>query len=104
MNRLASRWNKNTPRGIVESMKLTPANKKILTFMASTPGRWARIIAGATFAVLALTQGGASLFLLIPAALMLTTGIMNYCPMGPLYGQSFKSGELLKKLPSYDMK
>ena len=85
-------------------MKLTPANKKILTFMASTPGRWARIIAGATFAVLALTQGGASLFLLIPAAMMLTTGIMNYCPMGPLYGQTIKSGELLKKLQTYDMK
>jgi len=85
-------------------MKLTPTNKKILTFMASTPGRWVRIIGGGTLGVTALLQGGASLFLLIPAAMMLTTGIMNYCPMGPLYGQSFKSGELLKKLPAYDMK
>jgi hypothetical protein len=62
MNRLGRPWNKNTPRGIVENMKLTPANKKVLTFMASTPGRWARIIAGATLAVVAFTQGGALLF------------------------------------------
>ena len=85
-------------------MKLTPANKKILTFMASTPGRWIRIFGGGALAVTALVQGGVSLLLLIPAAMMLTTGIMNYCPMGPLYGQSIKSGELLKKLPSYEMK
>ena len=85
-------------------MKLTPANKKILTFMASTPGRWLRIIAGVALATTALVQGGLSLLLLIPAAMMLTTGIMNYCPMGPLYGQSIKSGEILKKLQTYDMK
>lgn len=85
-------------------MKLTPANKKILTFMASTPGRWIRIAAGATLAITALVQGGLSLLLLFPAALMLTTGIMNYCPMGPLYGETIKSGELLKKLQTYDMK
>ncbi len=85
-------------------MKLTPANKKILTFMASTPGRWIRIVGGATLGVVAITQGGALIFLLIPAAMMLTTGIMNYCPMGPLYGQTIKSGELLKKLQTYDMK
>lgn len=85
-------------------MKLTPANKKILTFMASTPGRWARIIAGAVLALVAVSQGGATLLLLIPAAMMLTTGIMNYCPMGPLYGETIKSGELLKKLQTYDMK
>jgi Zn-dependent protease len=104
MNRLMKAWNKYTPRGILEVMKLTPLNKKILTFMASTPGRWARIIAGVSLAGVALMQGGASLFLLIPAAMMLTTGIMNYCPMGPLYGETIKSGELLKKLQTYDMK
>jgi hypothetical protein len=85
-------------------MKLTPTNRKILTFMASTPGRWVRIAAGATLATLALTQGGSYLFMLLPAALLLTTGIMNYCPMGPLFGQSARSGELLKKLPTYDLK
>lgn len=85
-------------------MKLTPANKKILTFMASTPGRWLRIAMGVALATTALLQGGILLLLLIPAALMLTTGIMNYCPMGPLYGQSVKSGELLRKLQTYDMK
>lgn len=85
-------------------MKLTPTNRKILTFMASTPGRWVRIAAGATFATVALTQGGGYLFMLIPAALLLTTGIMNYCPLGPIFGQSAKSGELLKKLPAYDLK
>jgi hypothetical protein len=85
-------------------MKLTPTNRKILTFMASTPGRWVRIAAGATFAAVALTLGGGYWFMLIPAALMLTTGIMNYCPMGPVFGQSARSGELLKKLPSYELK
>jgi Zn-dependent protease len=104
MNRLFDRGNNNTPGGIIGTMKLTPANKKILTFMASTPGRWIRIFGGVTLAAVALTQGGASLLLMIPAAMMLTTGIMNYCPMGPLYGQTVKSGELLKKLHTYDMK
>ncbi len=104
MNSVFKSWNKNTPRGIVCNMKLTPVNKKILTFMASTPGRWIRIFGGVTLAAVALTQGGLSLLLLLPAALMLTTGIMNYCPMGPLYGQTIKSGELLKKLQTYDMK
>ena len=42
--------------------------------------------------------------MLLPAALLLTTGIMNYCPMGPIFGQSARSGELLKKLPTYDLK
>lgn len=85
-------------------MKLTPTNRKFLTFMASTPGRWVRIAAGASFAAIALTQGGGYLFMLIPAALMLTTGIMNYCPIGLLYGQGVKSGELLKKMQTYDLK
>ena len=89
---------------MLEVMKLTPARKKFLSLMASTPGRWARIIAGATLALLALTQGSASLFLLIPAALLLITGTMNYCPLGLLYGQSAKSGELLKSIQTYDLK
>jgi hypothetical protein len=72
--------------------------------MASTPGRWLRIIAGVALAITALVQGGLSLLLLIPAAMMVTTGIMNYCPMGPLFGQSIKSGEILKKLQTYEMK
>jgi hypothetical protein len=86
------------------TMKLTPARQSFLTFMASAPGRLLRIAAGATLAAFALIQGGASLLLLIPAGLFLTTGIMNYCPMGPLFGQSAKSSELLKKLPSYDLR
>jgi len=72
--------------------------------MASTPGRWARIVGGVTLATIALTQLGGAIFLLIPAALMLTTGIMNYCPVGPLYGQGIKSGEILKNLQTYDLK
>lgn len=42
--------------------------------------------------------------LLAPAALFITTGTMNYCPMGLFYGQGVRSGELLEKLQKYDLK
>ena len=85
-------------------MKLTPARKKFLTFMASGPGRATRFGAGVVCAVLAFTLGGQALWLLLLTALFFTTTIMNYCPMGPLFGQSANSGELLNKLQTYDLK
>ena len=85
-------------------MKLTPANKKILTFMASTPGRIARIVVGTALIGIAITLSGAWLTLALLGGFMIFSGTMNYCPMGPLFGQSSKSGELLKTLQKYDLK
>ena len=85
-------------------MKLTPANKKVLTFMASTPGRIARIVVGAALIGAAITLSGAWLALALLGGFMIFSGTMNYCPMGPLFGQSAKSGELLKNLQKYDLK
>lgn len=85
-------------------MKLTPATKKILTFMASTPGRVARIVMGVSLIALAISLSGAWLALAILGGFMIFSGTMNYCPMGPLFGHSAKSGELLKNLQKYDLK
>lgn len=85
-------------------MKLTPGRRKFLKFMASTPGRATRFGAGVVCAILAFTLGGQALWLLLLTALFFTTTIMNYCPMGPLFGQSANSGELLKKLQTYELK
>lgn len=85
-------------------MKLTPANKKFLTFMASGYGRLIRLVVGGSLIAIALTQLGWALLLLPLGIAMTYTGIANVCPVGPLFRQSAKSAELLKSLQSYDLK
>jgi hypothetical protein len=85
-------------------MKLTPANRAILVFMASTPGRYTRIAMGVTVLTLALIQAGWFLLLLPLGGFMIYSGLANVCPLGPLFKQPFKSGELLKSIQKYELK
>lgn len=84
-------------------MKLTPLNRSILVFMASTPGRVVRFVMGATLLAIAFTQLGWALLLTPLGVFMIYSGLANVCPLGPLYKQPFKSPELLKNIQSYKM-
>lgn len=85
-------------------MKLNRISKAILVFMASTPGRWARISMGVMVIALALTQGGWALLLAPLGGFMIYSGAANVCPLGPAFRQPFRSAELLKSLQKYDLK
>jgi hypothetical protein len=84
-------------------MKLTPLNRSILVFMASTPGRVFRFAMGSTVLAIAITQLGWALLLTPLGLFMIYSGLANVCPLGPLYKQPFKSPELLKNIQSYKM-
>lgn len=84
-------------------MKLTPLNRSILVFMASTPGRVIRFLMGATALAVAFTQLGWALLFAPLGLFMIYSGLANVCPLGPLYKQPFKSPELLKNIKSYKM-
>jgi hypothetical protein len=82
--------------------KMSRAEKAILTFMASTSGRWARGIGGATLVALGVVGGGWSLLLLIPGVMMIATGVMNYCPAGLFLTGSGKSDDIMANIAKYD--
>lgn len=72
--------------------------------MASTPGRFLRFGMGATALTLAVSLSGWYLLLLPLGGFMIYSGLANVCPLGPLYKQPFKSNELLKNIPKFDLK
>lgn len=76
----------------------------MLVFMASTPGRYARVTMGVTVLTLALIQSGWFLLLLPLGGFMIYSGLANVCPLGPLFKQPFKSGDLLKNIPKYELR
>jgi hypothetical protein len=76
-------------------MKLTPTRIKFLTFMSGTYGRWVRAALGVSLGIVAIMEMGWSLLLLIPAAFMIYTAIINYCP-ATLAFPSFKPEQTLK--------
>jgi len=82
--------------------KMSKAEKAILEFMAGTWGRWSRGLAGALLVVLGLVGGGWSLLLLLPGALMIGTGVMNYCPAGLFITGSGKSESILADIAKFD--
>jgi len=81
---------------------MSSAEKAILRFMAGTAGRLVRGIGGLALVALGIAGGGWSLLLLIPGALMITTGIMNYCPAGFFATGSCKSENILADIAKYD--
>jgi len=56
----------------------------IIEFLGSNPGRWVRGIIGVALGVFAIVAGQWWLLLLLPAVLLLASGIFDFCLLGPL--------------------
>jgi hypothetical protein len=82
--------------------KMTRFNRAVLVFMAGTPGRIVRGLAGVALIALGIIGGGWSLLLLIPGALMIATGLMNYCPAGLFMTGSGKSEDIMAEIAKFD--
>jgi hypothetical protein len=93
-----------TPGGIVKSMKITKSTKRVLLFMSSPWGRWGRVVVGSVMIVSALFTGGIALIMLPFGAMMVFTGTMNLCPMGPMYSQPLKGEKIIANMQTYQLK
>jgi hypothetical protein len=72
--------------------------------MSGTYGRWVRAALGVSLGIVAILDMGWSLLLFIPAAFMIYTAIINYCP-ATLAFPSFKPEQTLKnKYPLFKSK
>ena len=85
-------------------MKLTPANRKFLTFMSGAWGRVTRALMGSSLVAIALLNLGWSLLLLPLGLFMIGTGLMNYCPAGALFPDWKKDQQLIASSPKYKLK
>jgi hypothetical protein len=85
-------------------MKLTPARRKMISFMSGPWGRLARGVVGSFLVVLALIGMGWSLVLLPLGLFMMATGILNYCPAGLLFPEWKKERQILANYPTYKLK
>lgn len=67
----------------------------VLKAVSSPAGRWARIVLGPLVIVGSIAAGGWAL-VLVPVGIMMTvTGILNWCPAGPMLGRPIKGDELI---------
>jgi hypothetical protein len=82
--------------------KMSVAERKMLVFMAGTPGRWTRGLAGVGLIIAGVVSGGFGFFLLIPGVLMLATGIANYCPAGLFIAGSGSSDNIMARIAQVD--
>ena len=85
-------------------MEITKSTKRVLLFMSSPYGRWGRVVVGSVMIVSALLTGGAALIILPFGALMIFTGSMNLCPMGPMYRQPLKGEKIIANMQTYQLK
>ena len=82
--------------------KMSAAERKILVFMAGTPGRWTRGLAGVALIVGGIVSGGWGFLLLIPGVLMIATGVANYCPAGLVITGSGSSDNIMARIAQLD--
>jgi len=70
---------------------------QFIKFLASTTGRWIRIIAGVVFIGIGLLimQNTAGIILAIVGLVPLLAGILDFCVFAPLFGASF-SGKAIR--------
>ena len=66
--------------------------------MSGPWGRGARIVGGVALWGLAVTSGGWAWLLAIPGSLMITTGVMNYCPAGLMVTKPQSRSEFMASL------
>jgi hypothetical protein len=84
-------------------MKLTPARKKFLAFMSGPYGRVVRAVMGLSLLVPAFMGLGWYLLLLAPAAFMLWSAAVNYCPANLLFSAK-PEDNIIANMPSYKLK
>jgi hypothetical protein len=70
--------------------------------MSGPYGRWARGLMGITLLVLAVIGGGWWLLLGVLGIVMITTGVVNYCPAGLALTGSGKSSDIMAHIQKYD--
>ena len=85
-------------------MKLTPANRKMLSFMSGPWGRVARAAMGSFLIATALVGMGWNLLLLPLGIFMIATGILNYCPAGLVFPEWKKERQILANFPTHKLK
>lgn len=85
-------------------MKLTPANRKMLSFMSGPWGRLARAAMGSFLIAIALVGMGWNLLLLPLGIFMISTGILNYCPAGLVFPEWKKERQILANFPTHKLK
>jgi len=61
---------------------------RFLDFMSTAPGRAIRIAVGLLMIAVGAAAGGAWWILAVPGSLSLATGVLNLCPISPLFGRS----------------
>ena len=72
----------------------------VVQFLASTTGRWVRIIAGVILVVLAVLLGGWWLLLAALGAVFIAAGAFDFCLLAPLAGKPLKGSEIRKTFTS----
>jgi hypothetical protein len=70
----------------------------LIAFMSGPWGRGLRIVGGIALIVLAWTEGGWGWLIALPGALMLVTGVMNYCPAASFAKPPADRSEFMEKL------
>jgi len=88
----------NTPGGILEDMKKDKNTLAMISFMSGPWGRGARIVGGVALWAVAIIDGGWAWLLAIPGTMMLTTGVMNYCPAGLMLEKPKDRSEFMASL------
>lgn len=76
--------------------------RSVLLFMSGPYGRWARGLVGVGLLTLAALGGGWWLLLAIPGLLMITTGVVNYCPAGLAITGSGKQSNITAEITKFD--
>jgi hypothetical protein len=85
-------------------MKLTPARRKFVSFMSGNYGRLVRAVMGTTLTVVALVGMGWYLLLLAPAAFMIWSAVVSFCPVASLFPEVKEENKLKNNVPSYKLK
>lgn len=85
-------------------MKLTPSRRKFVSFMSGNYGRIVRGAMGIALVILAVTGMGWYWLLLLPAAFMLWSAAVSFCPATLLFPEIREEDKLKNKVPSYKLK
>lgn len=85
-------------------MKLTPDRRKFVAFMSGPYGRLVRAVMGTVLVAFALLNLGWYLLLLAPAAFMLWSAAVSFCPVTMLFPQIKEEEKLTNRVPSFKLK
>jgi hypothetical protein len=75
----------------------------MIAFMSGPWGRALRIAGGIALIVFAATEGGWGWLIALPGAMMLVTGIVNYCPAASFAKPPADRSEFMESLGSRNL-